>query len=623
MKIRQRFGQVICIDFEFEIVSGGLPSVLCMVAVVLDENLRHVRTIRLWRGQFGPEPPFSTGPDTLLASFASWAELQCFQQLGWKFPTYVFDQHIAYLAATNVLSPYDPDAERLKEDKSFEAACEAYKLHGWHNMDKDAIRTSIGDGTWVYKYMPQQIMDYCEEDAGMGAELLRKQLVDFLDLPRVDNIDLLLRWSNYGAKCVAQVQTRGMNIDTYLWHLVQENLRAVIKRLLEKIDPSHFTDTPIYDEAGDWSYERFERWLVHAGIYYWPRLKSGQLDIGSDAFRLMYSAHPGIENLHYLRDSIGFIKKARLPIGPDGRNRPSLHPFATATSRNAHSKSPFNASAGVRSFMTCPDDSVMFYLDYRSQEPGIAGWLSQDKRLMDDYAAGDIYHSYAHMCGLTDDPDHKRWKATKEGKATRELMKPVSLAITYGMGVPALSKKLDRHPLIAAAIINKHKKRYPRFWEWREDVVRGAFHNRFIESSHRWRLRLSTSPNVRTLYNFPMQSCGATMLQEATMMLCDAGIVPVMLVHDGILFEENSQKKMEEAKAIMRAAGRKVCGGFTIDVGASSIGRDPATGEITKKLLLPCERYRDDREKAKELWTEIMLALEEVGALPHGTALAA
>jgi DNA polymerase I-like protein with 3'-5' exonuclease and polymerase domains len=265
----------------------------------------------------------------------------------------------------------------------------------------------------------------------------------------------------------------------------------------------------------------------------------------------------------------------------------------------------------------------MFYLDYRSQEPRIAGWLSHDDTLMADYAAGDIYHSYARMCGLANDPDHRHWKATKEGKATRELMKRVSLAITYGMGVPALSKKLDRHPLIAAAIINKHKKRYPRFWEWREDVVRGAFHNRFIESSHRWRLRLSTSPNVRTLYNFPMQSCGATMLQEATMMLCDAGIVPVMLVHDGILFEENSPEKMEEAKAIMLDAGRKVCGGFTIDVGASSIGRDPATGEITKKLLLHGERYRDDREKAKELWTEIMLALEEVGALPQGSALAA
>ena len=44
---------------------------------------------------------------------------------------------------------------------------------------------------------------------------------------------------------------------------------------------------------------------------------------------------------------------------------------------------------------------------------------------------------------------------------------------------------------------------------------------------------------------------------------------------------------------------------------------------IRERDSFPGERYRDDREKAKELWAEIMLALEEVGALPQGTALAA
>jgi hypothetical protein len=37
-------------DFEYEVADGDLPDVLCLVAYVLDENLRHVRTIRLWRG---------------------------------------------------------------------------------------------------------------------------------------------------------------------------------------------------------------------------------------------------------------------------------------------------------------------------------------------------------------------------------------------------------------------------------------------------------------------------------------------------------------------------------------------------------------------------------------------
>ena len=74
-----------------------------------------------------------------------------------------------------------------------------------------------------------------------------------------------------------------------------------------------------------------------------------------DAFRMMYAVHPAIEGLHALRDSLGVIVRARIPIGRDGRNRPSLFPFGTATGRNAQAKSLFNAHASMRSFMRFPD----------------------------------------------------------------------------------------------------------------------------------------------------------------------------------------------------------------------------------------------------------------------------
>ena len=95
---------------------------------------------------------------------------------------------------------------------------------------------------------------------------------------------------------------------------MQENKHAVIGELLRQFDPSYGNDDPIYTPDGEWSYARFERWLSRTGITAWPRLDSGALDINSDAFRLMYH-QPGIEGLHALRDSIGFIAKARLPIG--------------------------------------------------------------------------------------------------------------------------------------------------------------------------------------------------------------------------------------------------------------------------------------------------------------------
>jgi hypothetical protein len=92
------FGRVVVVDFEYETSGGGyhlqagdLPRVLCMVAYVLDENLQHVRTVRLWRGEFGSAPPFDIGPDTLFVAYSAWAELTCFLTLGWEFPCHVFD----------------------------------------------------------------------------------------------------------------------------------------------------------------------------------------------------------------------------------------------------------------------------------------------------------------------------------------------------------------------------------------------------------------------------------------------------------------------------------------------------------------------------------------------------
>jgi hypothetical protein len=146
----------------------------------------------------------------------------------------------------------------------------------------------------------------------------------------------------------------------------------------------------------------------------------------------MYSVVPGLEGLQALRDSLGFIVKARLPIGPDGRNRPSLFPFGTATGRNAHAKSPYNAHAGMRSFMLFDPDVTGFYLDFRSQEVAVAAARFDDPMLREEYQSGDVYHALAKMCGLTDDPDPVRWKANNPTQ--RDRMKPIQLGINYGMG---------------------------------------------------------------------------------------------------------------------------------------------------------------------------------------------
>ena len=184
-------------------------------------------------------------------------------------------------------------------------------------------------------------------------------------------------------------------------------------------------------------------------------------------------------------------------------------------------------------------------------------------------------------------------------------MKALQLGINYGMGVRSLSRGLDRHPLIGSEVIIRHQRRYPRFWEWRADMVERAMLERVIVSEFDgWPLHISTSPNKRTLYNFPMQSGGAEMLRLAANRLCDAGLVPSMLVHDGILFELDNEEQVQHAIEIMRIAGTEVCGGLEIGV------------DIDQKLIGGA-RYRDKRPVAKNMWETVMGVLREIGAMPE------
>jgi hypothetical protein len=104
-----------------------------------------------------------------------------------------------------------------------------------------------------------------------------------------------------------------------------------------------------------------------------------------------------------------------------------------------------------------------------------------------------------------------------------------------------------------------------------------------------------------------MQSGGAEMLRLAAWRMCEAGIVPNMLIHDGILLEETALERIEHAKEIMLQAGRDVCDGFEIGVDVD-------------QLLKGGARYVDKRPIAQKMWPTIMNALKAVGAIPKHEA---
>ena len=92
----------------------------------------------------------------------------------------------------------------------------------------------------------------------------------------------------------------------------------------------------------------------------------------------MSKRHPVVQPLHELRKTLGELKLNKLAVGPDGRNRTMLSPFAAKTGRNQPSttKFVFGPAKWVRGLIKPSEGMALAYCDWSSQEIAIAAALS-------------------------------------------------------------------------------------------------------------------------------------------------------------------------------------------------------------------------------------------------------
>ena len=297
----------------------------------------------------------TSAPTRLFVAYSAWAEMTCFKVLGWQFPVHIFDLHTAYLAASNILLPHNPDEVSKRPRKRLSDACRAYGIEGWERIDKEDDRQGHRRGPLARLRSRARLRILRRGRAHVGAAAARataRRCDARSHLAAAADVERVLHWSNYSAQRQSRRSRRAACRSTCaLWNLVQENKAAVIGELLRQFDPSHGSDDPIYTPEGEWSYARFEQWLV---AYRRCRLAAPRKRAARHRQRRLPPDVPRSRDRGTARaarqprlDRQG----AKLPIGRDGRNRPSLFPFGTATGRNAHARSPYNAHAGMRSFM--------------------------------------------------------------------------------------------------------------------------------------------------------------------------------------------------------------------------------------------------------------------------------
>jgi len=524
-------------SFEEASRSGERPRPVCMVA----KELRSGQEWRLWRGQFGPTPPFPIGPDALFVAFYASAELGCFHGLGWPKPANILDLFTEFRDRTNGLPTL--------AGAGLVGALTHFGLDAIAADEKNQMRLLIlGGGPWS-RNEQEEGLDYCATDTNALERLLPAML------PRIDLPRALLRGRYMAA--AAAIEWAGVPIDVPTLQLFREYWTDIQDDLIRAIDVYG-----IYD-GRTFKADRWAKLLAHKQIP-WPLLESGNLDLSDRTFRQMAKSHSLVSPYRELRSALSDLRLNDLAVGADNCNRAMLSAFRSRTSRNqpSNTKFIFGPSVWLRGLIKPPPGYGVAYVDWSQQEFGIAAALSGDRAMRKAYQSGDCYLTFGKQAGgIPQD-------ATKEShKSQRELFKQCVLGVQYGMEAESLALRIGQPTIVARDLLRAHHETYPTFWEWSDAAVDHAMLHGSLHTVFGWHVHVGENSNPRSLRNFPMQANGAEMLRLACCLATESGIEVCAPVHDAVLIcapLDRLDSDIAKMRSIMAEASRIVLNGFEL-----------------------------------------------------------
>ena len=581
----EKYDALVCLDFEFK-HDDGEPwpqEVVCCVAHELKSNKRWRLTGEECRGH--ETAPYPCGPNALFICWNAVAELSCHTVLGWKQPAHVLDLMVCHRAITNGLGV----------KANLVAGLSHYGLIHLAANGKESLRSLAMRGGPYSEAETQALLEYCETDVIALAQLLpvMSPLIDSLP----NGLSGCLMWGRY-MKSVMKMQATGIPIDYPMYQLLDSHWPSVLSALKAK---SHemFGVFP----NGSFQFQSFEDLLQRSGIP-WERTEKGRLKTDSDYWKKQGKAYPQIKTLANVMRTLSQNRELRLTVGSDGRNRTSLFPFASKTSRNAPSSNRFvmNCPGWMRGLVTPSPGRALIVSDYTAEEPWIMGVLAGDDSILGAYAKeGDFYLNIAHSMGLCERG------ATKATHADlRSKIKVLVLAASYGMGKQSAAKLMEVGESDAASLMRKFRKAHHRYFGWIEAElgatwVRGSTHTRFG-----WPIHVPPIPNERSFMNFPLQAHGADILRIVCCALTEQGGSVCFPLHDSVGVEVplgSENDAVAQIESVMIESAGYLGGKVPI--------------RVESKILRPGERYLDSSSALTE-WESVMAQLGQPSTATSG-----
>ena len=579
------YEQVVFVDFEFVAKAGEHPDVVCLAWHEWPTR----QTRRLWRDELGEQPPYRIDEKALYVCFVGNAELACHLALGWPLPVHVLDLSPEFRCHVN--------GRTTAQGKGLLGALVNFGLDTIGSKRKDDLRRRIMQG-WPFTAEERaDILRYCASDVDAMVQLLPR-LLPHIDMPialyRGAFVAVSARMEHAGVPI--DMENFPQLADTEAWRFARD-------AMVPEIDAAY--GVYVRGQDGDWhfSMERFASYLERNNIA-WPLTERGTLSTKRKTFEDMSKSRPELENLRQLRHARDKMRKIKLAVGADGRNRTVLWPFQAKTSRTQPKASQwiFSPAVWLRSLIKPGPGLAVAHIDWSSMEFMVAASLSHDPVMLEFYRAGDPYLSFAKRVGAMPHDATKRSHGP-----LRDRYKIGLLAIQYGMRAESLGGRLGVSTFEAHEMIAQHRELFAVYWRWAEDWLAAALDSGLMWTPLGWQCRTGvTEFNGRSIQNFPVQGTGAEILRIACIWAARHGLGLCAPVHDALLIEaplERIDADVALTQEIMRRASRVVL-------------NDTAEGTCELRtdatIIRHPDRYTDKR--GDEIWARVLRLLAEYRA---------
>jgi hypothetical protein len=386
-------GEIAYVDSEYHAPPGERPDPACMVIKLA----RSGRIIRLWEGEFGPQPPINFDESVLFVAFSAAADLGVFRVLGWEMPKRILDPYIEFRNRTNNIVP--AKSVRLLTAMLYMG------LDPVGASEKDVMHDIFIRGGPYTAGERQQGLDGCQRDVE-ALERLTIAMASNIDLPRA-----LLR-GRYAA-AVSAMMHNGVPLDGDMLARMRGRWDNIKDELIRLVD----ADYHVFENR-EISRTLFEQYLAREGIPWWQRTATGMISLDDDVLRAAAKIYPQISPLRELKHALSDMRLNDLAVGRDNRNRAYLAPFGTRSGRNAPSSSRFvfGSSVWLRGLIKAPPGHAITIFDWSQQEFAIAAVHSKDRAMIAASESGDCYFAFGQQAGAIPadaDPEDKAFRAIR------------------------------------------------------------------------------------------------------------------------------------------------------------------------------------------------------------------